>query len=84
MLQSDINTQMHSGCKTQFGLHFIKTGVLTLEQGRLYADLMDWRQKGDYGDMFDFDSNAVNPLFNPVKNLLSAIKVLIDQRKNAP
>src|SRR5580658_4555117 len=55
LLQNDISTQTHAGCKTQFGLHFVKTSIFTLEQGRLYADLMDWRQKGDYGDMFDFD-----------------------------
>ena len=54
LLRNKINAQTHSGCKMQFGLHFVKTGKIFLEHARLYADLMDWRQKGDYDDLFDF------------------------------
>ena len=77
LLKKDITTQTHSGCKTQFGMHFVKTGIVTIAQGRLYADLMDWRQKGDYGDMFDFDRKTVEPLFEPVKTFLEDISTLI-------
>jgi uncharacterized protein (UPF0332 family) len=45
LLQSEIPTYTHSGFKTQFNLHFVKSGILTMEQGRLFSDLMDWRQK---------------------------------------
>jgi hypothetical protein len=37
-----------------------------MEQGRLFSDLMDWRQKGDYGDMYDFDRESVSPIIKPV------------------
>ncbi len=37
-----------------------------MEQGRLFSDLMDWRQKGDYGDMYDFDHESVSPIIKPV------------------
>jgi uncharacterized protein (UPF0332 family) len=76
LLMEDINAQTHAGCKMQFGLHFVKTGRITFEQGKLYSDLMDSRQKGDYGDMFDFDGDIVLPLFDPVKNLLNAVRIL--------
>ena len=79
LLQYNINAQTHAGTKSQFGLHFVKSGKISLQQGRLYADLMDWRQKGDYGDMFDFEGENVLPLFEPVKELLAAIKMLIEQ-----
>jgi uncharacterized protein len=75
LLQKDISTQTHTGLKTQFNLHFIKTGIISVEQGRLYADLMDWRQKGDYGDMFDFDKESVEPLLKPVGELLDTIRI---------
>lgn len=77
LLQNDINAQTHAGSKTQFGLHFIKTRIVDIEQGKLYADLMDWRQKGDYGDMFDFDKETVEPLIEPVAGFLNTIKTLI-------
>jgi uncharacterized protein (UPF0332 family) len=38
---------------------------------------MDWRQKGDYGDMFDFEQESVEPLFQPVEEFISAIKKLM-------
>lgn len=79
LLQNDVTTQTHNGLKTQFNLLFVKTGVIPIEQGKLYADLMDWRQKGDYGDMFDFDKEDVVPLFEPVKELLVTIKQLIEK-----
>ena len=65
----------------QFGLHFVKTGKISLADARLYADLMDWRQKGDYDDMFDFDKNATEPLFIPVADFLNSIKILIEQEQ---
>ena len=77
LLQKDVTTQTHNGLKTQFNLLFVKTGIISIEQGRLYADLMDWRQKGDYGDMFDFDKESVEPLIAPVGELLNTIKALI-------
>ena len=80
LLQNEINTQTHSGCKMQFGLHFVKTGKISMEQARLYADLMDWRQKGDYGDMFDFDGQTVAPLFIPVEEFIKSIKMLIEKK----
>jgi uncharacterized protein (UPF0332 family) len=81
LLKNDITTQTHSGCKTQFGMHFVKIGKVSIVQGRLYADLMDWRQKGDYGDMFDFDKETVEPLFEPIEAFLKTIKHLIQNHK---
>ena len=73
----NIEAYTHSGCKTQFGLHFIKTGEVDAEQVKLYADLMDWRQKGDYGDMFDFGRETVEPLFAKVEAFLEMISAII-------
>ncbi len=54
LVQSEIETKSHSGVKTQFFLKFIKEGKVSTNLGKLYTDLFDWRQKGDYGDFFDF------------------------------
>jgi uncharacterized protein (UPF0332 family) len=78
LLKNNISTYTHTGLKTQLNLHFIKTGLIKKEFGKLYADLMDWRQKGDYGDMFDFTCETVAPLLKPVEQFLSEIKELIE------
>ena len=38
---------------------------------------MDWRQKGDYGDMFDFDKTTVESLLKPVEQFLDEIISLV-------
>lgn len=78
LLSRKIEAYTHSGCRTQFGLHFIKTGIIKAYQGRLYADLMDWRQKSDYGDMFDFDEDTVQPLLQKVETFLQTIATAIE------
>ncbi len=47
LAQNGMTAQTHTGVKTQFFLHFVKTGKIFLELGKLYSDLFDGRQKGD-------------------------------------
>ena len=76
-LQNDIQTQTHSGLRSQFNLHFIKTKIISIEMGKLYADLIDSRQKGDYGDLYDFDKETVESFIDPVGKFISSLKKLI-------
>lgn len=78
----DIYASSHAGLKHQFTLHFIKTGLIDKESGRLFVELFDWRQKGDYGDFFDFDQEKTMPLFQPVAILIEKIELLIDEKNN--
>lgn len=73
------NTKSHSGVKNQFFLNFIKTQKIDTDLGKLYGDLFDWRQKGDYGDFFDFEAKDVKPLRKPVQKLIDEIKREISQ-----
>lgn len=76
---AEIPTKTHTGVKTQFFQKYIKTGRIDLEMGKLYADLFDWRQRGDYGDFFDFSKEDVEPLVEPTKELIEAIKQEIEK-----
>lgn len=78
LLQNDYKGQTHDGARTQFNLKFIKEGKINKEYGKLYSKLFDWRQKGDYGDLFDFTEEQVLPLIVPTENLLKEIKSFID------
>lgn len=72
-----IESKSHSGIKTQFFLNFVKTSKVSMETGKLYGDLFDWRQKGDYGDFFDFEEADVLPLVALVKEFLDCITKLL-------
>lgn len=73
LLKNDIETQTHDGARTQFGLHFIKTGKIDKAYGKLFTKLFDYRQKGDYGDLFDYDEDIVKPLIEQVKEFIGEI-----------
>ena len=55
-------------------MHFIKTGRLDKKYGRLLSQLFDWRQKGDYENIFDYEKEVVEPLFDPVKEMIEKIE----------
>ena len=38
LVKFEINTKTHAGVKTQFLLHFIKTGLIKLQLGKTYAE----------------------------------------------
>jgi uncharacterized protein len=79
LVQSGILTKTHSGVKTQFLLHYIKSGKIELDHGKVYADLFDWRQKGDYGDFFDFTEEDVLSVLKPTERLIAEVKTLIEK-----
>ena len=74
LVKNEIMTQSHSGAKSQFSFYFIKTGKIDKKYGKLLAELYDWRQKGDYENLFEFDSESVLPLFDSVKEMISVIE----------
>ncbi|MEN8201830.1 MAG: HEPN domain-containing protein [Bacteroidota bacterium] len=57
LLNSDLKPGTHNGVKSNFSEHFIKTGIIKKEYGKMYSQLFTWRQKGDYDDSFDFLKN---------------------------
>ena len=65
----EVKTETHNGTKTQFNLHYIKSGKIALKYGKLYSNLFLWRQESDYSDFTDFDENTVLPLIDEVSEL---------------
>ena len=79
LLKNNIETQSHNGARTKFSDEFIKTGIIDVKLGKLFSLLSDYRQKGDYGDLYDFDEKIVLPLIDQVKEFISAIKIHLNK-----
>jgi len=77
LLKHKYETNTHRAVKSQFGLYFIKTGIISKEYGQLFSDLADWRHKGDYGDLFNFDEQSVIPLIEPVEEFINILQKII-------
>jgi uncharacterized protein len=79
LVLNKVQTKSHSATKSQFSMHFIKTGKLDKKYGQLFSQLFDWRQKGDYESIFEYDQDSVNPLFDPVEEMINVIKKEIEK-----
>ena len=79
LLKNNIETDTHDGVRTQFGLKFVKPGLIDKKYGKLFSKLFDYRQKGDYGDLYDFDEITVTPLINQVKVFIAELERIIKE-----
>lgn len=71
------STRSHSGMITLIGQHYVSTGLLTKEEGRLVKRMFDLRQEADYDDFIDADEDDINLYYPQVKALIEKIVALI-------
>jgi uncharacterized protein (UPF0332 family) len=77
LLRDNISVQTHSGVRQMFGLHYIKTGLITKDLGKVFSDLFDKRISGDYDDFIEITESDVISLFHPVKQLIHEVEKLL-------
>jgi uncharacterized protein (UPF0332 family) len=53
----DLEAKTHKGVRIKFLDQFIKPGLLDKDFGKLYNDLFDLRQEGNYSDFIIFDKD---------------------------
>lgn len=67
----------HSGVKALFNKHFVKTGLISRENGRLYNQLFEERQEGDYVDFVLFSKDTVEPWIPQVEQFIESVSQLV-------
>ena len=77
LMKNQVNAGSHSGIKSQFHKHFIKTGIIEKKFGKLYSELFDKRQEGDYQAFVKFGKEEIAPLINDVKAFFSVLSELL-------
>lgn len=77
LYQNNINAKSHAGAKLMLDLHFVKTGKLSIEWGKFYAQLFAERNDSDYEDFIYFTEEDVLPLLPQTEEFISVIKALI-------
>jgi uncharacterized protein (UPF0332 family) len=79
LLSNGIEVKSHNGVKQILGEKFVLKGLLSKEIAKTFNVLADYRQKGDYDDLFDIDEEIVKRLLKPVKEYIDLIEELINQ-----
>jgi len=76
-----IDAKTHKGVRIKFMSEFIKTGLFDKEYGKLFSDLFDWRQEGDYSDFVSFDKDLTLPLIDKSEKFISLIRNFLTTTK---
>ncbi len=79
LIKKGIEAKTHSGVINMFGLHFVTTGIIDTDEGKLYKRMFELRQTGDYDDWIVLEKEDIEPLIEPVKNFLGKIVLLTQE-----
>ena len=69
----------HSGVITLLGLHFVTKGIISIEQGKLYKNLFEKRQTGDYDVWIPIDEDDITPLLDPAEKFIAEIEKIVNK-----
>ena len=68
-----LSAAKHSGVRSLFGRHFVKTGLVSKDLAAFYNDLFESRQEGDYEDFFQIDPQILEPWIDKAGQFIDAI-----------
>lgn len=68
----------HMGVCQALGLHFVKTGLISLELGRVFSRIYDKRQSSDYDDFIEFTKEEIEKLYPQIKAFVLDVEKLVN------
>jgi len=74
-----VKAQTHSGTKTEFH-KLIKNELIDIKWGKLYSDLFNKRQEGDYQAFTKFKKADIEPLIDQVNEFIIIIDSIINKK----
>ena len=77
LISSGLAAKTHEGTIGMIGQHYVRTGILSSEDGTLLARLQNMRHTGDYDDFLDWEKEDVEPYMPKVEAFIKEIKQVI-------
>ncbi|MBQ9641422.1 MAG: HEPN domain-containing protein [Bacteroidaceae bacterium] len=69
----------HLGAKVNFGKYYVKVGLATPEQGRLFSQLASLREKADYDCLFTAQEDNIMLYYPEAKALIEHIHRMLNE-----
>ena len=76
-IHNGLASKTHSGMLRQFGLHFIKTGIIEDRLGGFLTRMEQLREKDDYNCVFSINEEELNTIVEPAHELVKVIAELV-------
>jgi len=80
LMKKGLSSSKHSGVRSLFNFHFVKTGKVPKDLARIYNDLFERRQESDYLDFVSFQESQVRPWISQAETLIECILELIQYK----
>ena len=78
LLSKGIATKRHSGLMTQIHMHFVKTGILSTDEGALFKVMFSLRHEDDYEDFIEVERTDIDEYTPQVSALVKKLKDLVE------
>ena len=77
LINDGYETHTHSGVKTLLGLHYFGENKIEKSFGKMYRQLFNLRQTGDYEDWININEEDVKSFIEPAEKFIAEIELLI-------
>ena len=78
LIQNGLSSSKHSGIRSLFNRHYVKTGKVAKEMAQIYNDLFERRQESDYVDFIHFKESQVLPWISKAETFIKHIETIIN------
>jgi uncharacterized protein (UPF0332 family) len=78
LAQAGMSSSRHAGIRSLFNRHFVKTGKINADVARIFNDLFERRQEGDYVDFVRFEESQVHTWMPQTEMFVAHVAKLID------
>lgn len=77
LVNAGFTARTHDGIIGMIGQNYVRTGILTTEDGALLARLQNMRHTGDYDDFLDWTKEDVEPYISKVEDFIKKLKIIV-------
>jgi len=78
LLTKDLSSAKHTGIRALFNEHFIRTGKVSVELGKFFSRMYDFRQKGDYADFVKFEAEKMKEWLTMAEHFIKVLDQVIE------
>jgi uncharacterized protein (UPF0332 family) len=82
LVRHGLSSSKHTGVRSLFNRHYVKTDKIPKNLARIYNDLFERRQEGDYIDFVRFQESQVLPWISKAEQLIEHITRLAEKETN--
>lgn len=74
LIKNEIPVKSHKGAVMMFNYHFVRTGIVSIEEGKIVSFLQSKREEGDYNCHVNVEKDDIAPYFDTCERLIEKLK----------